>query len=1051
MTSGPSRFRELRLQATYQPQEDRLRRFYIPTLKLTCGYDRLVGYWRSSSLVVAAAGLTHFLCNAREHGGRMRIIAGAELTDQDIGAIDGGELLEQVVAERLLSQPDEAEDTITQQRLQVLAWMVREGFLEIRIGVPIDPSGRPLPPRETDRLFHTKFGVLTDASGDRIVFEGSVNESAQGWRLNHEAFTVFQSWEPDVWQRYGQPWVDTFEQHWERPDGLEGWRILGFPEAVKQQLLTRLPADGDWIPPPSDPAEGEEDCRRLGELAVGELRRIVDAPRVRDGSGVGFVTLPIEPWPHQESIASRILETWPRSYLLADEVGLGKTIEVGMVVRELLLTGKAERMLLLVPASVLRQWQEELLEKFCLDVPTHFRGKFLNYAEEEVHPPAGASPWSAFPVVLASSHLARMRRHRQQLLGSGPWDLVLVDEAHHARRRGIGGAEGANQLLQMLREMKERGCWRTLLMATATPMQMNTHDVYDLLDLFGLPGRWAGSGKFPEKPFEEYFRQLGEPDPKARDWTLLRGMLADYLRQPDVAPNRALLDQVRRTLPGPTRLLIEEFHRLGLSGSDVAAQSPDGRSLLDAWLRANTPMRDRVFRTSRQALREYQRQGILDATKTIPRRRIDDQFVTLREPDEKSLYDRIESYISRYYEAYNQKKETKPLGFIMTVYRRRLTSSLYAVYRSLERRRKVLQEEASADELLDDDDRQVLETSVIFDPEQLSGKARRYGEEIAELTSFLHELEAGIPEDSKVAQLTRDIRQSFFDGHRTVVVFTQYTDTLDWLRDQLRATYGAQIACYTGGGGSRWNPVLGEWETLPKKTVKELFRQGDKVRILLGTDAMSEGLNLQTCDRLINYDMPWNFMRVEQRIGRVDRIEGQPLVTVTNYFYRGTVEEQVYTGIKEDADWFEQVVGPAQPVLSQVESVIENLAMRRAGNARDQALRQELEEVRQAIADAQRRAVKISDLNNPDPPYRGYGAAPAITLGEIEEILTTNPLTRDRMHPHPDFTHTYLVEVGGDKLPATFDREVYDHNPEIRFMTYGEPVFEGLLDEVLRP
>ena len=135
----------MRLQATYQPHEDRLGRFYIP---IPCAsptsYDRLVGYWRSSSLAVAAAGLTHFLHNAREHGGRMRIIAGAELTEQDIEAIDKGEPLDQVVAARLLNEPDAAEDIVVKQRLRLLAWMVREGFLEIKIGVPLDPDGKPL-------------------------------------------------------------------------------------------------------------------------------------------------------------------------------------------------------------------------------------------------------------------------------------------------------------------------------------------------------------------------------------------------------------------------------------------------------------------------------------------------------------------------------------------------------------------------------------------------------------------------------------------------------------------------------------------------------------------------------------------------------------------------------------------------------------------------------------------------------------------------------------------------------------------------------------------
>src|SRR5690606_6621952 len=113
--------------------------------------------------------------------------------------------------------------------------------------------------------------------------------------------------------------------------------------------------------------------------AAAELERIRRAPRELVDGRVGFSTLPITPWPHQEQIAARIVDTWPRSYLLADEVGLGKTIEAGMVVRELLLSGQAERMLLLVPASVQRQWQEELWEKFCLDVPSLSKGKFLDY------------------------------------------------------------------------------------------------------------------------------------------------------------------------------------------------------------------------------------------------------------------------------------------------------------------------------------------------------------------------------------------------------------------------------------------------------------------------------------------------------------------------------------------------------------------------------------------------------------------------------------------------------------------------------------------------
>ena len=96
---------------------------------------------------------------------------------------------------------------------------------------------------------------------------------------------------------------------------------------------------------------------------------------------------------------------------------------------------------------------------------------------------------------------------------------------------------------------------------------------------------------------------------------------------------------------------------------------------------------------------------------------------------------------------------------------------------------------------------------------------------------------------------------------------------------------------------------------------------------MLGTDSMSEGLNLQTCARVINYDLPWNFMRVEQRIGRVDRIGGQPRVEVTNLSYAGTVEDDVLRRIEDRLKWFTNVVGNAQPVLASMESAMQRAAL----------------------------------------------------------------------------------------------------------------------------
>ena len=121
--------------------------------------------------------------------------------------------------------------------------------------------------------------------------------------------------------------------------------------------------------------------------------------------------------------------------------------------------------------------------------------------------------------------------------------------------------------------------------------------------------------------------------------------------------------------------------------------------------------------------------------------------------------------------------------------------------------------------------------------------------------------------------------------------------------------------------------------------------------------------------------------------------------------------------------------------------------MQAAGKARDQALEMQLADVRQAIDDYQQKAVTLNTLeSDADLTPGGYGSAPVMTLDEIEQTLVRNPLTSQVIHPHPDFDHTYMVEIDGDKVPMTFDKVVYDTNPEIGFMTYGSPTFDKLLD-----
>ncbi|MFG2862226.1 SNF2-related protein [Streptomyces sioyaensis] len=1063
-------FLDLEIRPLYSGADDPLREFYVPLLSRAVSYDRLVGYYSSRELALAARGVAPFVARR----GRMRLIVGAQFTAGDIHALTRGQPLEDALVSRLLADPlGEGVSIVEREYLRLLAWLVKQGQLEIKVGVPLNDQGRPLPATATRRYFHSKYGVLTDAMGERVAFLGSNNETAAGWQENHETFTAYRSWSPHVWAEYGSPIVERFAAHWlDRPDA--GWTVVSLPQAVRDELIKLVP--GGWQPRSEDPSQrkdlGDEATLPHPRPTAGpprpapqpdlaaarrELAALVAAPTVDGGTGVGLVTAGVEPLPHQLRIAHRAITSYPRGYLLADEVGLGKTIEAGLILRELLLSQKAQTALILVPASVLRQWQEELHEKLALDIPRYDQGRFWDRHGEPVPSEPGTNPWAAFPVVLASSHLARRRDRRHDLFEAGPWDIVFVDEAHHARRRGSRPDASPNALLSLLQEMKERRLWKALYLASATPMQMSPHEAWDLIALFGLPGSWGHSAA----EFQRYYANLQE-DPHKRDWIFLHKLLTDYFVKGDPATRRdTRLEQGIKSQLGYAKAgAVTKMHTRPLTQNTVRHWSAGQATAAGEWLSAHTPMRDRVFRTTRQSMRRYQELGILSADVVIPRREVSDRFIPMTAAEE-GLYRRIDDYIRRHYNAYQVDQGNQALGFIMTVYRRRLTSSFHAIRASLQRRLDGLTRGASLKELLDEDDRLTTEEDTLFEVTNLDVRGELLGAELAELRSFIEDLDHRRGDDSKLKQLIKDLDETW-STYDSVVIFTQYTDTMDFLRNHLAAVYG-RIATYSGRGGEVYDPASGVWQTISKAELKTRFREKE-IRVLIGTDSMSEGLNLQTCGRLINYDVPWNLMRVEQRIGRVDRINASyQLVSISNYFYADTVEQRVYEGIKGDFGDFVHIVGDAQPVLAATEEAIRNAAMSELGHQQDEITRQ-VNALHDQVALATSTSVRLSDLEDHDPEEPPQ-LKPAITLEELHEILTRNPLTGPRLVPLENQPDAYLLSltavcppttfpiaeeeqlaVRPEKRRVSFDRSVVDRaDIDIELLTFGSPALQSLL------
>ena len=634
----------------------------------------------------------------------------------------------------------------------------------------------------------------------------------------------------------------------------------------------------------------------------------------------------MDPWPHQARAFERLYGDWPPRLLIADEVGLGKTVQAGMLLRQAWLAGRVKRVLILAPKAVLGQWQIELREKFNLNWPIYDGGKLTWYPSPALRDrnerDAGREDWHCEPAVIASSQLMRRSDRAVELLERAePWDLVVLDEAHHARRRGAGGQRdsGPNTLLRLMRGLKDRA--GGLILLTATPMQVHPIEVWDLLDLLGLPPEWTS------KAFLDFFEHVDHPSPSAEAME----RMASLFRSAEQAYGMLGTPEVQR-MTGLSRLKVKKVLRSLREAASIPRrqlETAERRAAIDI-MRAGTPLRRLVSRNTRELLRRYFRSGMM--TTPIAERHVEDRFLEMSDA-ERGIYDAVEEYIAGAYSGASEKERTA-VGFVMTVYRRRLASSFAALRETLRKRRDAIDAEGhselfgldedlpddeAADETADPDEAARLERSAL---------AHEQKTEIEELLGAVGRLSP----DSKLGSLKealRDLRQA---GYEQAMVFTQYTDTMDFLREALFEDGESKLLCFSGRGGEAPG-TDGAWRAIGRDDAKRRFRNGE-ADVLLCTDAAAEGLNFQFCGALVNYDMPWNPMRVEQRIGRIDRLgQKNAIIRIVNLHYEGTVETDIYRALRDRIGLFQSVVGPLQPILARLPGKISQSVL--AGEGRD--------------------------------------------------------------------------------------------------------------------
>lgn len=575
----------------------------------------------------------------------------------------------------------------------------------------------------------------------------------------------------------------------------------------------------------------------------------------------GLSNARIEPAFHQVMVALHVLSKSRPRMILADEVGLGKTIEAGLILKELRARQIVDRVLIVVPASLQWQWQQELRSKFNEPFEV-LDGALLKSLSRR-----GENPWLRHDNVITSLSLARRETHAEMIVEAG-WDLVVFDEAHRVRRSLHGKRVSATLGYQLADELKE--AVDGMLLLTATPMQLHPYELYSLIELVE-PGICDS--------FEQYEQNRHQLP-----------LLAQHAR--DVQQWEVLGE-------GQKNQLMEFFR-----SHEIDLYSTDGR-------RSAMEILDRKHPFARTMIRN-RKVDVGGFTKRDP------QFISVQlDDDELELYHDISNYLRHQYNIAQASKQ-RAIGFLMVTYQKMLASSSNAVRTALKRRIMRLSEKLGTNEKLTDttdnnlvpgDPRELSTAVEVNDYKLLYTDHAGLREEIAVLQGLVGRL--GTMRDTKAKTLVHTMLKKI-PPEEKVIIFTQFLETQSFLQQTLRH-HGYEVEVFNG----RMN------QQQKDEAVIRFRRQS---QVLIATEAGGEGRNFQFTHVMVNYDLPWNPMKVEQRIGRLDRMGQKKDVVIYNLACAGTIEERILDVLHKRIRLFEESVGALDPILGTVEDDIRSLA-----------------------------------------------------------------------------------------------------------------------------
>lgn len=844
--------------------------FFKKALSNAVSYDRIAGYFSSSIIEIAGEYIDKM-------EGNVRIICNSHLQIDDVKYIK--DQPQAMKLEWCESKPEE-EFTKIPERLKRLYEYITTGKIDVRV-LPNDVFG----------LIHGKTGVITQTDGKKVAFMGSMNETYNGWGKggNYEIAWVDDDADAINWVQ------DEFNALWEHP--------LARP-------LTKFIV---------------EDIKRISERKViyeitdwrdseNPASSVIESPVYRKEFGL---------WEHQKYFVDLTYKAHKKGlgarFVLADMVGLGKTIQLALSAMLMALEGD-KPILIIVPKTLIWQWQDELLN--LLEMPSAvWNGKTWVDENQFEYPTKEDFAIGKCPRrvgIVSQGLIVRSKGKVSEQLLKINYECIIVDEAHRARRKNLGrGKENdrpqPNNMMSFLLQVASKT--KSMLLATATPVQIHPIEAWDLLYILSQGNNFVLG--------DEFSKWRSEPNRglnliTGREELDVKNELWDWLRNP--FPNA---DEKPSTFGVFRRSIGLDTFKYSISGGELYKLTKQQEAILnrifaDDFLKNNNPFIRHIIRRERRFL-----ESTINPDTNQPY--LKPILVTLYGEDENEGI-QLSTHL---FDAYNCAEEfsqllgnrVKSSGFIKTMLLRRVCSSMYAGYCT---GIGMLNNWDTGNDDEEDDYNDEDDETNLNDNQDSPFKNLTKEEKIC-LQRFVKILEEHQNKDPKYDLLKKILTEQHIVEpwmNRGCIIFSQYYQTIKWICDRFAKDYPQITFGLYAGSDKSGIYENGVYHRAAKEEIKKMVRQ-KQLKLLFGTDAASEGLNLQALGTLINLDLPWNPTRLEQRKGRIQRIgQEREEILIYNMRYKDSVEDRVHqllaNRLKNIQDLFGQIPDTLEDVWVEV-------------------------------------------------------------------------------------------------------------------------------------